>query len=138
MKVLCSTLSVLYTLNVPPYLRYSTASKYPFQHCNGTSNNDLVRDILQLIGSFTRHKGNEDWRLVEIPKQEKLSTISCCASNVTKEIGVWIPKHSIKTQNHLKSTKRHVNKHVDMLINTRSPHVHVLYIAYYAIVMYYV
>jgi len=128
MKVLYSTLSVLYTLNVPTYLRYSTASKYPFQHCNGTSNNDLIGDILQLIGSFTSHKGNKDWRLVEIPKQEKLSTISCCASNMTKEIGVWIPKHSIKAQNHLKSTERHVNKHK---VSTCT-------VAYYAIVMYYV
>lgn len=93
------------------YLRNSTAPKYPLQHCNGTSNNDLIRHILQLVGSFTSHKGNEDWRLVEIPKQEKLSTIGCCASNVTKEISVWIPKHSIKTQNDLQSTKRHVNRH---------------------------
>lgn len=101
MKVLCPSSSLTYTHNVPPYLRNSTTSKYPLQHCNGTSNNDLVRHVLQLVGSFTSHKGNEDWRLVEIPKQEKLSTISCCASNMTKEIGVWIPKHSIKTQNHL-------------------------------------
>ena len=87
-------------------LWHCTASKYSLQHSNGTSYNDFIWHIFQLIGSLTSNKCNKNRWLVQIPEEEKLSAICCCTSNMAEKICVGIPENSIKTENHLQWTKQ--------------------------------
>ena len=83
------------------YRRHSTASKDTPEHTNGSTDNDVIRDIFQLISSLSCYECDEDWGLVQVPEQKQFSAVCCCAAHMAKQVRIGIPEHTVETQHNL-------------------------------------
>ena len=62
---------------------------------------DVVGDVLHDARGLAGHEGEEDGRLVKVPKQEELPSAGRRGTHVPEQVGTLVPKDAVETEDNL-------------------------------------
>ena len=83
------------------HLRHSVDPKDALHNDQAPAHDDVIADILHDGGGLPGDEGQQHGGFVQVPEEEQLSSWRRGAAHVTKQVGWWVPEHTVKAQHHL-------------------------------------
>jgi len=99
------------------YLWHSVVAKYSLEDGNGSANDDVITDVLHDGGGLACHQRQQHRGLVQVPEEKQLPPTRCCTAHVTKQVGIGVPEHTVKTQHHLSTESHHIRFEIFVKMN---------------------